>query len=492
MSLALRLAVVLLVACEPNAIGPMRMPDGGRVNPYADGSVAPPLDAIEGAPEGFGVAAGAALVGIEVYQTIRIPLVTSGRAVTPGAPLFAGKDMLVRVYATPAERPGRPMVAVVRVDGPGGSFVAASAERPLDGPSTIADPRSTYDVEIPGDFVVPGVQLSAALVEYGGPGSLDARFPRLGGEPLVLPLLEGVIDVVLVPIEHVDAGVTNVPIVDEATVAVLEDELRALWPLTRVNARVRAPMSWTEPLPPTSPTSWDGLLEAVTALREAEAEADEYFVALVNPGVTREAYCGLACIAGIAHVNVDDLASMRVAIGLGFDDPTSRASVVHELGHAHGRGHAPCGVAAAIDEAFPREDGLVGDWGWDSRTHALVEPTAGDFMGYCEPHWIAPFNYLRLHARIGSGARGLRVLDEVPHHVFSRAPFRAPRWVRQTSERMGGDELALALDGEGHPLASVAMRRVPASIPGFERLVVPVVPGAARYRLGDGTELRPL
>lgn len=485
---ALRLAILCAFACEPTALGPPRPFDGGRVNPYADGDFVPPLAYVEGAPPEYGLAAGVELFAIEAYQTVRIPLVEAARVVDPPrAPLFAGKDTFVRIYARPTERPGRSVRAIVRIEGEGDPLVVLSEERTLDTASAIDDPRSTLDVTLPSSVLVPGATLDVALVEYGGPGSAEARFPR-DDTPLVLPLTDGLLDLVLVPIEHVDGGTTRAPIVDEATLANLRTDLRAFFPTNVVRVRTRAPMTWDAPLPPASPNAWNDLLDAVTALRSDEATSNEYFVALVNPGESFEAYCGLACVAGIAPVNVDDLSSMRVAIALGFGDLASRMTVVHELGHAHGRGHAPCGVTSMLDDTFPHADGLIGDWGWDARTRALVAPSAGDFMGYCEPRWTSPYTFLRLHQRIGSGAAALHA-PGAPHHVFSIAPFRAPRWSFRAQEAQAPTgAMVEAFDGGGRRLGLVSTRRVPSSIPGFERLVVPHVDGVARYehpRLGS-------
>ena len=73
---------------------------------------------------------------------------------------------------------------------------------------------------------------------------------------------------------------------------------------------------------------------------------------------------------------------------------------MHEIGHNHGRAHAPCGAAAGPDPEFPYRGGTIGGWGYDERRRGLVRPNAFDFMGYCQPRWISDYNYTALWERI--------------------------------------------------------------------------------------------
>lgn len=486
------------LACEPSTLGTLRGPDGGRINPYADGDFIPPLAPVEGAPPGYGLAAGVELFGIEAYQAVRVPLVEGGlRVEDPRVPLITRKDMFLRIYAAPTERPGRSVVAVVRMEGAGEPATFLSTEVVLTAPSTLDDPRSTLNVRVPGAALTEGSSLSVALVEFGGPGEPGGRFPRRELDVLELPLTpSAAFTLVVVPVEHHVDGLRRTPATDDAAMQALVADLRALWPVGEVRVRVRTPMMWSEPLPRTNPSAWNALLEAMTSLREADGATSEYYLALVSPGESYDDYCSLACIAGLAPVNDDDLASMRVAVALGFNDPTSRITAVHELGHALGRGHAPCGVATQLDEAFPHPDGLTGDWGWDPRAGALVDPTVADFMGYCEPVWISPHNYLLLHERISPSTPSRLSLQSAPHHVFSIAPFRAPRWLTHTHEALAagpGATLTMlhARDAFGRSLGWVGGRRVRLSAMGFERVVVPEVQGAAWYELPEGGRLVP-
>ncbi|MBX3248003.1 MAG: hypothetical protein KF901_12555 [Myxococcales bacterium] len=485
---ALRLVILFTFACEPNTLGSLRGRDAGPINPYADGSFVPPLAPVEGAPEGFGLAADVEILGAEAYQAVRVPLIQGGRPLETRLPLFERKDLLLRVFAAPTERPGRRAVAVVRVEGAGDPTLVRSSEVALERPT------SALDVVLPGSALAPGAAISVALVEFGGPGGPGARLPAREGETFELPLVPGGrLELVVVPVEHTAEGVRRVPVTDAAALDALAAELRALWPVGEVAIRVRAPMTWTEPLPRTNPGAWSALLDAVTALRTSDGQPGEYYLALVNPGESYEEYCGLACVAGIAPVNEENLASMRVAVAVGFGDAPSLTTAIHELGHAHGRGHAPCGVTTQLDTSFPHPDGHIGDWGWDPRTRRLVEPSVGDFMGYCEPTWISAHNYLQLHQRLSTTATALSS-RLAAHHVFSLAPFRAPRWVARTDEALADEGPVVMLrvrDPRGRSLGWVGGRRIHLSALGLERIVVPEVEGVGWYELPAGGSLVP-
>ena len=75
--------------------------------------------------------------------------------------------------------------------------------------------------------------------------------------------------------------------------------------------------------------------------------------------------------------------------------------MAHEVGHAHGRPHAPCGGAAGPDPGFPYTDGSIGTWAFAPTSQKLIDPgTTKDFMSYCHPQWISDYNYNKLLERL--------------------------------------------------------------------------------------------
>ena len=78
--------------------------------------------------------------------------------------------------------------------------------------------------------------------------------------------------------------------------------------------------------------------------------------------------------------------------------------MAHELGHACGRPHAPCGTPG--DPTYPAYEpydpagtptASIGEYGLDISTGFIFSPaTFKDFMSYCGPRWVSLHNYGRL------------------------------------------------------------------------------------------------
>jgi hypothetical protein len=86
---------------------------------------------------------------------------------------------------------------------------------------------------------------------------------------------------------------------------------------------------------------------------------------------------------------------------LGYTGDDSASTMAHEIGHAHGREHAPCGGAQGVDRGFPYKGGGIGVWGYNILDKSLVSPSQGkDMMGYCQPEWVSDYTFTALHERI--------------------------------------------------------------------------------------------
>jgi hypothetical protein len=76
---------------------------------------------------------------------------------------------------------------------------------------------------------------------------------------------------------------------------------------------------------------------------------------------------------------------------------------VHEIGHTHGRDHAPCGIPDAGDLNFPHAGAALGTWGYDLVNKKLIDPSkAKDVMSYCSPVWTSDYTFVALFDRMKS------------------------------------------------------------------------------------------
>jgi hypothetical protein len=157
--------------------------------------------------------------------------------------------------------------------------------------------------------------------------------------------------------------------------------------------RTAGTVTWNLPLtdPPSCPgccsPNWVALNTAVQAVRIADGNRTDVL------------YYGLMA-AGIPMGPIIGCNSGGVSTGSIGDGVT----MAHELGHACGRPHSPCGTPG--DPAYPAYEpydpagtptASIGEYGIDISNGAIKSPaTFKDFMSYCGPRWVSLFVYGRL------------------------------------------------------------------------------------------------
>ena len=150
-------------------------------------------------------------------------------------------------------------------------------------------------------------------------------------------------------------------------------------------------MTWNLPLtdPPSCPgccsPNWLALNSAVQAVRTADGNAPTFSTAswpLEYP------WAIIGCNSG----------------GVSTGSVGDGVTMAHELGHACGRPHSPCGTPG--DPAYPAYEpydpagtptASLGEYGIDISNGAIKPPGMfKDFMSYCGPSWVSLFVYGRL------------------------------------------------------------------------------------------------
>ncbi len=89
----------------------------------------------------------------------------------------------------------------------------------------------------------------------------------------------------------------------------------------------------------------------------------------------------------------------------------------HEIGHAHGQHHAPCGGATETDPSYPYADARSGKWGYSVVSKTLMPPTLYDQMSYCVPAWQSDYVY-RTFFRRARDLAGLRIAPSSPPKTY--------------------------------------------------------------------------
>jgi hypothetical protein len=181
----------------------------------------------------------------------------------------------------------------------------------------------------------------------------------------------------------------------------------------------------------------------------------------VRPTETFGEYCNGGCTAGIGYVAGASSGSYRVAAGIGFADQSSASTMAHELGHNHGRNHAPCGGnISGVDGNYPHAGGLTGVWGYDARRRVLLDPgRTTDIMGYCNNKWVSDYTYRALTDRVATlnGALNEIVTSaRIGRWRVLLLEASGPRWgipFAEPDAAFGEPESVEILDASGNPIA---------------------------------------
>lgn len=431
---------------------------------------------------------------IELYQSVRIPLVREGEWLTDReVPIIQGKRSLVRVYVEPqlGYEP-HPVQAILTVQS-GGRLTDIVDERAIEALSSDDQITSTFNFEIPAEKMTADASFSVVLEEpdcEATPGAPEnTRFPAEGGrQPLELEEV-GALRVVVVPM-LVDK---RVPSIGEAEREQIRKALLAYYPVSSVEVIPHPPLSGGEALT----TEGDRAALAEELLHRLKEQryrdqpgTDVYYLGLYQPASSFRAFCADVCVLGLAPQTIRIQPSEQYAVAAFFATPQSYDTIVHELGHAHGRGHSPCNtgiVPKGIDEDYPMPNGAVGDWGWDFRQSelddAMVPPTHKDVMGYCEPRWISSYTYMALLGRsrdVNVPPAQALVVGKLPSPAVRFRSFMLygdgrARWDSAiTTETPGGQPVrARVLDASGHDVAAIEVSRIPLSHSSGELVYLP-------------------
>ena len=461
---------------------------------------------------------------VAAFQTVKVSL---SNGVSPNTmeqtKLIRNRPTLFRVYVAPgsgfAAREFSARVTVKNASGEDQYF----AKQRITKASVEAETASTFQVLVPPDRIGADTRYSVEVVECpvgGAPGTTappaagsggtggsggsggsgaagtggsaapsgaaGSRFPASGDLPLAA-VDTGTLKIKFIPLMANGQG----PDTSEEKLKIYKDYLLAMYPVDEVVFTLAEPMTVAYPV------SWNRVLEQLRAARSRDTTAtDEYYYGLLKPTDTFQQFCRGGCTAGISYIGSVRQLATRVSLGLAYADEMSSGIMAHEVGHAHGRPHAPCapgGGIQGVDARYPHMGASTGVWSYDFRTMKFLNPaTTKDIMGYCEPKWISDYTYDALVERstmINDTMRlytdpatvlAYRVLLLDAQGVEWSEPFPKPE------APFGAAEDAEVLDAAGAIVANVTVYRTEiADNYGFTILVPPPQPGWHSIQLRD-------
>lgn len=205
------------------------------------------------------------------------------------------------------------------------------------------------------------LRLAGVMIAYNGPASSAMNAPNL---TIAAPTL--------------------------AALQAMSGRALTLFPVrATANFRAAGTITWTQhlqdPFGATGcTTNWDALHAAVVNARTADGnQAGWVYYGVLPTGVPMGPVGG--CGGGGVSVG---------PVGAG-------GTMAHEIAHACGLDHAPCGGAPRPDANYPTYEpygaGSIGEFGLDVNNGNISSPVgARDFMSYCGPSWISPYHHRRL------------------------------------------------------------------------------------------------
>lgn len=405
---------------------------------------------------------------VAVYQTVKIAIVENGAAVPRNdrnADVVVDRPAIFRVFAELA--PGfasRELSARVRFTD-GANITVFSSKATLTQSSTDDDVASTFNIEVPGEAITAGAQYSVQIVECATPaqGTVVAPVFPAQGDVELSARVTGPLKIHLLPFVY--DGL--LPDTSPGQVAYYKAFFEAMYPISEAQLTVG------EPLDAGGFSDLGVTLEQTFAVRDVEEPGDDvYYYGIARPANTLEQFCQGTCTLGVGFVADPGSADFRAAVGVAFGEETQMAgeTLLHEVGHNHGREHAPCGGADDVDAVYPYQDGVVGVWGYDNRDGSLLPPELTDLMGYCSPQWVSDYTYqglmervVELNSPVQQRIAFAAAMAPQPSFRVLHVDDKGARWSRPFQGRVPSvvPETAAIFDNLGQLLTTVNVYRVP-------------------------------
>ncbi len=353
---------------------------------------------------------GLDITAVAFYQSIKIPLMEDGQEVTERpVDVVQGRDAMVRIFVAPQEEwESRDVRARVDFESELADTSPLEIEKFISGTSDEGSLDTTLNIHIPGEYLAGDLGLSVSLWEINGdvgemPGNASkSKWPAEGVVKLDGKATGGPLRLVLIPVKYNADDSGRLPDISDAQINLYKNAFYVNYPVDEVEITVGEELEWNQNVGAMG-IGWDQLLNKIQKLRaERGADKKEYYYGIFAPAKTMMGYCGMGCVAGLSNLAPGPAAAWaRASIGLGFTGAESANTMIHEVGHAHGREHAPCGLGGQpSDPKYPHKGGIIGVWGYDLGAKKLKVETVKDFMSYCKPIWVSDYTYNALFNRI--------------------------------------------------------------------------------------------
>lgn len=412
-----------------------------------------------------GLASDVTIAEVAAYQTVKLSLARDGQALSPDPGVVAQRPTLFRVFVTTGDDfvPREMSARLFLQDGEQVTTRYSDSTVAVAGDSEEEDRESTFEFRLDPELVTPDTRFAVEVVECGAATGTAgaARYPAESAAELgAIPT--GGLRIHLVPMRS--NGL--LPDTSEDALNLYRIAFLDTYPISDVELTVGDPLDIADA------EDWGANLDRLRVLRQQEAPGrDVYYYGLIRPSNNIGQFCGNGCVAGVGYVgNPQFGGQQRASMGLAYADAQSAFTMLHEIGHNHGRNHAPCAPGnqiAGVDQNFPQQNGSIGVYGYDALGDQLLPPNFTDLMGYCQNQWLSAYTYggiLNAVMTVNQVQASVVVNPErlAPWRVLLVDPVRGSRWglrSNATFEASGIEERATVLDAAGTPLEEVRVFR---------------------------------
>jgi hypothetical protein len=390
---------------------------------------------------------------IAVFQGVKVPVVEDGDVyggkVT--SPVVADRPGIIRVYVDTDEsfKKGKVTAELRLVGEDGTAFPTIRETKTIEGASTEEDADSTFNLEFPASSFPKGVSFQVWLTSDSGTKTEEAaanpaRYPQdgtlwqdVGAET------GGKMKIVLVPVIYTADGSNRAPTTDDKQLDLYKQTMMARYPTSEVELTVHKPFKYEGQISGQDGQAWSDVLAAIRQLRyDDKVDEDVYYYGTFMPTKSFQTFCTGGCIAGLSTVAEDYKQDrLRASVGVGYPGQDSADTMAHEVGHAHGREHAPCGNPDAVDPKFPYKGAELGAWGYNILSKEFYSPKEShDMMAYCPNNWVSDYTYNALFKRIKSLNAWMATKDDEEDALVIGAP----------KEEASAGYAVAAIDGSGN------------------------------------------
>ncbi|HET7377437.1 MAG TPA: hypothetical protein VFK30_12060, partial [Anaerolineae bacterium] len=278
---------------------------------------------------------------------------------------------------------------------PGSPLAAINNPRTLTASANRAALGDTFNFKLPAAWTSGSIKLSARASNSAGYDVSTATepFQFVSANPM---------HVTIIPIHYTCNNYANTAYTPAAPFGYLTNYTYRIYPVPAIITSTHSTTNYSGPCSSVGPVpsyqDWKNILSAITDNWSADGSPNNYYYGLITID------CGGFCIAGIGWIG-----GYKAAVGFtGFGAAHTDAGETHahEVGHNHGRDHAPgCGTSG--DLAYPylnsSGDGIIGNSSHQNFGFDILAPqihpynTYYDIMNYCTPQWVSDYTYAGLY-----------------------------------------------------------------------------------------------